>query len=397
MLETTHLVEAELAEESPLSVVEHLHIEMGYQCNYRCTFCYQVDFSAKQNMIDVVWREKLRPVYPTIKSAFLQGGEPTIMKNCIGFRDLMVEEYPHVRLGVVTNGLRFDETWAQIMLDHGYLVQFSLNGRSKEVYDRTMKFGQYDQVMTNVERLLDMRRTQGRTADVQVAVSYVAVPENVCELADFIHFAADVGIDEVKIFCDQVLSAASSDTAGTMREIARAYEAIAARPQVKVVGLESFELLYRTKHGLMREDPSAAERCKCSRAVDLCQIPWTQVYVKHKGELTFCCMTWRNVGNLLEDDIATLWNGPKARQFRRDMLKDRFTFCSPTCLSNRRPDYGPLWQARKLAYQAVEDPDLIWKKARNKVERLFEYRRKDLAVDGQYDSVQPKKKPRATG
>jgi len=390
MLEAPKLAEDQLTDERPLSDATHLHIEMGYQCNYRCTFCYQVDFSAKQNMEDFVWREALKPVYPTIKSVFLQGGEPTIMKNCIGFRDLMLEEYPHVKLGIVSNGLRFDEQWARAMLDRGYLVQFSLNGRSKPVYDRTMRFGKYDEVMVNVERLLEMRRNSG--SDLKVAVSYVIVPENACEIADFVEFAAAKGIDEVKFFTDQMLSAASTDVEGTLREIERGYEAIRAHPQVAVSGLESFELLYRTKHGLLKQDPTAADRCKCSRAIDLCTIPWSQLYVKHKGEVTFCCMTWRNVGNLHEQDIATIWNGSKAREFRRDMLADKFSFCSPTCLSNRKPDYGAFWKARKFAYMMAEDPDLVWKKAKNKAEKVLDYRKRELAVDEEYASVQPQKK-----
>jgi len=390
MLEMPIKPEAELAENSPLSEISHLHIEMGYQCNYRCTFCYQVDFSAKQNMEEHIWREKLRPVYPTIKSAFLQGGEPTIMKNCLGFRDLMMEEYPNVKLGIVSNGLRFDKTWAQVMLDQGYMVQFSLNGSTKEIYDRTMRFGNYDKVMQNVDQLLEMRRSQGK--HLKIAISYVIVPENVCELADFVAWAAMKGIDEVKFFCDQHLSAASLDTKGTLREIDRAYEAIAAHPDLHVEGLESFELLYRTKHRLLKDSPQAAERCKCSRAIDLCQIPWTQLYVKHKGEVTFCCMTWRNVGNLNDGDIETIWNGPKAREFRRDMLKDRFSFCSPTCLSNRKPNYGAVWKARKFGYTLTEDPDLVWKKTKNKINKVVQYRKQDLAVDAEYESVQRRKK-----
>lgn len=391
MIEYVSKPENELTEEVPLSDVSHLHIEMGYQCNYRCTFCYQVDFSAKQNMEETIWRDRLRALYPTLKTVHLQGGEPTIMKNCIGMRDLLTSEYPHIKLGITTNGLKFDEKWTEAMIKHGHLVQVSLNAATKKVYDRTMKFGNYDAVMGNLRHFLDEKKRNNRD-DLTFQVSSVIVPENVCELADFIDFAADLGANEVKFFTDQVLSPVSDDTDATLKEIEKAYEATRRHPQMKVSGVESFEELYRTRHNLMKKDPEAAKRCKCSRAQDLCQLPWQHIYVKHKGEVTFCCMTWRNVGNLHEQSIEEIWNDAKARQFRRAMMKDNFGFCSPSCLSNRKPDWSLLWSARKFAFTVAEDPDLVMKKAKNKISKFFTYKKMAPTVDGEFESVQPVKK-----
>ena len=311
------------------------------------------------------------------------------MKNCIGLRDLLVEEFPHIKIGIVTNGLRLDERWTEVMLKHGYLTQFSLNGSNKTIYDRTMRFGQYEKVMENLDRLLKLRREMD--SPLKIATSFVIVPENVCDMAEYVEFAADRGIDKVLFFTDQMLSPASADTEGTLREIDRAYEAIAAHPDLEVDGLESFELLYRQRHGLMGQDPAAAERCKESRAQELCQIPWTQIYVKHRGEVTVCCMSWRTLGNLHEKSIEEVWNGPRARDFRRKMLQDNFVFCSPTCLANRRPDFSWVWSARKFAYQVAEDPDLIWKKAKNKLGKMRQYRKDAPRVDSDFPSVQKKK------
>jgi len=386
MPQSATLDKAALSEEHPLSEVSHLHIEMGYQCNFRCTFCYQVDFSARQNMEERIWREHLRPLYPTLKSVFIQGGEPTIMKNCIGLRDLLIEEYPQIKIGMVTNGMKFDERWQDAMLRHGNMLQVSLNGTSKKIYDRTMRFGDYAPVVANLERFLERRRAESSPCEVHL--SYVIVPENVCELADFIALAAEKGADEVKFFTDQMLSGASRDTKATMGEIARAYEAAAAHPEIRVTGLESFEHLYRVRHGLMKNDPAAETRCACSRAKGMCTIPWTQIYVKHKGELTFCCMTWRNMGNLHEAGIEELWNNPRAREFRRKMLADRYPFCSPTCLANPKPDYSWTWTARKFASTVGEDPNLVWKKAKNKVGKMLGYRKAAISVDSDFPSVQ---------
>lgn len=377
----------------PISAVKHLHVEMGYQCNYRCTFCYQVDFSAKQNMDERIWREALRPIYPALKTAFLQGGEPTIMRNCIGFRDMMVKEHPSVKLGTVTNGLRFDDEWADIMIDHGYLVQFSLNAASKKVYDRTMRYGDYAAVHRNIRSLVEKRsRRPDGGKSLMLSASFVVLPENVCEIADFIGMAADSGFDQVKFFIDQILSATSSDAEGTLREIERGYEAHRAHPGLDLQGLEIFEHLYRARHKPAANSPDAAARCTAERATAMCTIPWTQVYVKHRGEVTFCCMTWRNFGNLHKEDIQTLWNSGKAQQFRRMMLQSKYTFCSPACLSNPKPDFSRLWPARKFAYSVAEDPVLILKKAQNKIRKFFAYRKMSPSVSTEFESVQPRRK-----
>ncbi len=55
----------------------------------------------------------------------------------------------------------------------------------------------------------------------------------------------------------------------------------------------------------------------------LCPYPWTQMAVTYSGDCVPCCRdtSARSIlGNVFEDDIMTVWNGSKYRQFRQNLL-----------------------------------------------------------------------------
>src|SRR5438128_19939 len=94
----------QLSSQNRFSGLERLHLIMGLQCNVRCTMCYQLDFSPKFNMGAEIWRDRLRDAFPYVKSVKLQGGEPTIMKNCREAAAYL-RDFPNVKLTVHTNGV----------------------------------------------------------------------------------------------------------------------------------------------------------------------------------------------------------------------------------------------------------------------------------------------------
>ena len=92
--------------------LNRMRLTMGMQCNVRCTMCYQTDFSPKFNMDPVVYRERLKEVYPHLRGVKLIGGEPTIMKNCREAAQLL-RAYPRIKLNITTNGIFIDDFWIE--------------------------------------------------------------------------------------------------------------------------------------------------------------------------------------------------------------------------------------------------------------------------------------------
>lgn len=370
MINVQTLSESELSATIPFEAIRLLHVEMGHQCNYRCTFCYQVDFSSKQNMREVIWKERLRKVYEVVRHVELQGGEPTIMKNCIGLRDLLLERYPHVTLGVTTNAFRLDESWIAAMVSRGRDLNVSVNAATPETYQNLMVHGNWDKVMDNLGRLME-RRAAVPDSHLELVLSFVIVKANVFEIADFLRLCVRLGAREARFLTDRFLSPAEPDTARVLETIDQARAFLKDHPGLRVTGLESFEQMYLACHQLEAAHPERMARCVEQRSKVLCRVPWYEVYVTHNGKVYVCCMTFKKIGDLNRRPIEDIWNGPGARSFRKALLRGDYCCCSPTCLSNPKPSYGMMQTMRKFANYVGDQPDLVFKKAVNKVKKIL--------------------------
>lgn len=54
-----------------------------------------------------------------------------------------------------------------------------------------------------------------------------------------------------------------------------------------------------------------------------CRLPFQQIKVDAKGYVSMCCYQKEVLGNLLERDIAEIWNGPLAQEIRRTTREGR--------------------------------------------------------------------------
>ena len=111
--------------------LSRLHLIMGLQCNVRCTMCYQTDFSPKFNMPPVLYKERLGEAYAHVTSVKLQGGEPTIMKNCKEAA-VILQRHPQVKLTVITNGVFIDDFWHETLVEQGGNVSVSINAATEQ-------------------------------------------------------------------------------------------------------------------------------------------------------------------------------------------------------------------------------------------------------------------------
>ena len=60
-----------------------------------------------------------------------------------------------------------------------------------------------------------------------------------------------------------------------------------------------------------------------------CPNPWTRLEVKADGSVYCCCEGWlpRSLGNVLEDDLLSLWNGSVVHEIRGAILDGSFRYC----------------------------------------------------------------------
>jgi MoaA/NifB/PqqE/SkfB family radical SAM enzyme len=295
----------------PVDDLTKLHVILSLRCNYRCEFCFQPNFH--DDLPEVVWRERLLPVYPNLTELVLHGGEPTAVPAFVAFCDFFREVNPTARISIYTNGFRFTGYWPELMLAAGGYVNFSINAATRETYAVVNRRNHYDAVLDNVRAFRAAIRTAG--SPVQLDFSFVITQRNVHEIVDFLYLAARCEVDRVRLFFDlEAMPALTDDVRETIR---RAYAARAEVAPMVVWGLEIFE-------GRLLRQPVAPQHLEshgCTRTVD-------SLYVGVNGDASFCTFLHPSpIGNLVTSDITDIWNSPAALAQRGAQLDEEWTYC----------------------------------------------------------------------
>lgn len=68
-----------------------------------------------------------------------------------------------------------------------------------------------------------------------------------------------------------------------------------------------------------------------------CTYPWTTMYIKPDGEVQPCEFINYSLGNVRMQDVSDVWNGHRARQFRRTLKKGLFPGCLRCCELTPKP------------------------------------------------------------
>jgi MoaA/NifB/PqqE/SkfB family radical SAM enzyme len=71
------------------------------------------------------------------------------------------------------------------------------------------------------------------------------------------------------------------------------------------------------------EDWSTAEPVAWQEDSIRCTLPWTELRTDYDGGVTACCWGPKKLGNLREETMAEIWNGPTMQTMRADLLAGR--------------------------------------------------------------------------
>ena len=77
-----------------------------------------------------------------------------------------------------------------------------------------------------------------------------------------------------------------------------------------------------------------------------CKHPFHTIQIQNTGEVYCCCCYWTNFysfGNIFEKSFDEIWNGEKAKAFRKQFVENNYKYCNlDVCdpfLQEFEPDY----------------------------------------------------------
>ncbi len=177
-------------------------MDLTPRCNLYCKMCLlpiEEQHSKGAEMTDAVFERIRLEIFPRAKRVALScGAEPFLSKR---FFDAMVAAreagVPHI--SYVTNGLLMTDEAIEKSIDAGVRrVWVSIDGATKETYERIRIGGKFDLLVERLEAFQRIRKERG-VRFPELRLSWVLMRSNVDELNQLVELAHRVGVAEVYI------------------------------------------------------------------------------------------------------------------------------------------------------------------------------------------------------
>lgn len=327
-------------------------LNLTHLCNLRCEMCgqwrrqdvYRKEFLPLDKLQGLV--DELAASRPKF---YLWGGEPLLYPELPGLLEYLQAKGQYTIVN--TNGVLLGK-FVPGMVDLGIDgLDVSIDG-PPEVHDRIRGVpGTFGKVMTALRLLRECRRERGTGKPMVKAITTISAM-NVNRLDEILELFDASGLFDAVIFnlgwfttekigeaTDRIFrerlgcpSTSWKDFVGALGEVdpgkvASFMEAVSSRGRRR--GPPVF---------FIPDLPPGRVEEYYSRPASLlgrknCFSPWLSVEVRPNGDLTFCPdFPDYVIGNINEETFADIWNGERARRFRRLLIeRGPFPLCSRCC------------------------------------------------------------------
>lgn len=169
---------------------KYLTIETCNNCNASCIMCpkgrskiHELQIMDEEVYLKIV--EELKNYTEWIEMVCLNSdGEPLMDKN-IGSRIKKLKDIGIKHVNISTNGALLSDQMINELIDVGLDdIRISLDGYSKETYEKVRGGLKYENVVENVHRLIDIRNR--RNSDMHIRLRMVELEENKDERMDWL-------------------------------------------------------------------------------------------------------------------------------------------------------------------------------------------------------------------
>jgi len=263
--------------EFPASVL----VETTLRCPADCIICpnKKIDSRPKDmswelftKIVDQCRGKPVAGFYPFIN------GEPLASRFLEEALDYVSRTLPSTPIGIYTSGSLLDTEKASLLLRNNVReIDFSVDGVTKEVYEKHRRGLVYEQVMANIMSFLALCRRQKKKIKTRVVLTLT--PDNEQEVPAFRQLWKDL-VDVVDVLpCD--------GRGGEGR-------------------LPAF---------------MGSQKLGCFQAA-------TSTYVLTDGSVVPCCKDWAGytvLGNVDRDSLQSIWSSPDYVKFRRDVSNGVFS------------------------------------------------------------------------
>lgn len=315
-----------------------LYIEVTKNCNELCTMCPRTyHWPNRRDNLSFEHFTHIVNQVPGLQRVVLHGlGEPLLNPQLFEMVRYLKARGVYVLFN--SNALALNERRRKELVECGLdEYRISFDASRPDTYKLIRGIAGLEKVKRNILALTDLMKEAGRGP--KLSLWFTSMRENISELPGVAHFAAQAGIGEVYVqrlvyfgrglaveeqsLYHKLFEQEKTALAETLKICRQNGLNLAASggeqitPQGSLTGLENLD----------EEYPWQA----CTR-------PWRLTYIQANGDVSPCCFapfTGKEggpiLGNVFEQPLEEIWQGPNYQEFRRAFLTRQPPQCCEGC------------------------------------------------------------------
>lgn len=253
------------------------------------------------------------------------GAEPLMTRNFDRFLDTS-GAYNLPFLGFVTNGMLLNKEHVEASIRNRVSeIIFSLDGATKQTYEKHKAGGNFEQVLSNIE-MLRSYRAKAKAKHPTIRFNYVLTRSNITEICDFLKLAKSLGGSTVRFRHLTDWGAAmdfSKETLSSSPELYNRYHD-EARQLAAELGIEA--LLPAPFHLSDHDSGRQVSNSHKKSVSALCIQPWAFLYVEPQG-LCRPCFFVPPQGDLSKMTFSEYQSLPQMKERKQRLLHDVENSC----------------------------------------------------------------------
>lgn len=295
------------------------HIEINDYCNLRCIHCPRHSPQAEINTGR--WTEEMfDSLLPWMRYAGFVGiaglGEPFLEKSLPRILKKIVNAGPAP--SVITNGTLISrEVIEQIVGVGPMLINVSIDGATRETFERIRAGGNFDRVIGNMMALREAKERAG-TKHPGVQINWAWCKTNLGEYEELARIAEQIGALAIRtqpVYVEGLPQALPEAVTEAEVDLALANLRRVLNPAIQVVNSP-------INTPLIKQEPvEDGNGAGVSNESYFCPNIWRQILIGTHGNVRVCCMgAFQDIGNIQEQPLNEIWNGPFMVNLRKSLL-----------------------------------------------------------------------------
>lgn len=298
--------------------IKRAQIEISSRCNFKCITCKHGYYEYGQDLPSDICEMLIKDVFPSLKVLELQGTGESLLSDMTE-KLVRAAAKNNIEVTMITNGSLLTDQTIELLVSVATQLVISLDGSNSETYIAHRPVGNFDTVIENIRRIIELRKITNST-NFSIVVNMVLTQLNRSDIPNMIKLLSELGVDF--LFVSEVRECMPDSKVWSALNLLSESSTSAFKSMIS----ECEDLAKQRGIGFAFNPNIKPNGLKKT----VCEAPWKHLFVSSNGDVSVCCELSKIFGNLNKQSLMDILSSEELQRFQDDMLRGHY---DPHCLS----------------------------------------------------------------